>query len=223
MTDFQAERAAMIESQIRPNHVTDTRLLEALYNTPRENYVPPSLRSLAYMDGPLRVEAAHDDSPARYLLAPMVLAKLIQLAAVKKDDRVLDIGPATGYSTAILTQLAKEVIAVECDAGLSALAKDVLESQGIANAKILTQALHEGAAEYAPFDVIFVNGRLSEAPEKLLKQIAPNGRLVAVTGSNISAKAKLFVKIDEYIQSIADFDAGTPALPGFKNIDEFAF
>lgn len=223
MTNYQAERAAMIESQIRPNNVTDPRLLEALYRTPRENYVPPSLRSLAYMDGPLRVEPAHDDRPARYLLAPMVLAKLMQLAAVKEDSHVLDIGPATGYSAAILAQLAKDVVAVECDPGLSALAKDALEAQQIENVKHVTNALHEGAANDAPFDVIFINGRLNEAPEGLLKQLAPEGRLVAVIGSEISAKAQLFTKMDERIQVVADFDAGTPLLPGFEKKHEFAF
>lgn len=223
MIDFKAERAAMVESQIRPNSVTDVKLLEALYRTPRENFVPPSLRSLAYMDGPLRVEPSRDGQSARYLLAPMVLARLVQLAGVKADDRVLDVGPATGYSTAILAQLGKEIVAVERDAGLMAIAKDALEAERITGVKTVTNALAEGAPDDAPFDVVFVNGRLTEAPELLLKQLAPGGRLVALVGSEITAKATLFTQIDDTIQTVTDFDAGAPALPGFEKKVEFAF
>jgi protein-L-isoaspartate(D-aspartate) O-methyltransferase len=223
MTDYKAERAAMIESQIRPNNVTDTRLLDALYRTPREVFVPPSLRSLAYMDGPLCVEPASNGQPARHLLAPMVLAKLIQLARVRPHDRVLDIGPATGYSTAILAQLGKEVVAVESDAGLLAIAKDALESENITGVKTVMNPLSEGAPGEAHFDVIFANGRLSEAPATLLNQLLPGGRLVAVIGSDVAAVAKLFTKIDDTIQAVTQFDAGAPALPGFEKTTEFVF
>lgn len=223
MVDFRAERAAMIESQIRPNAVTNVRLLEALYRTPRESFVPPSLQSLAYMDGPLKVEPSHDGRPARYLLSPMVFAKLVQLARVGADDRVLDIGPATGYSTAILAQLGKEVIAVECDAGLLAIAKEALEKQRVTGVESFMNALEEGAPDNAPFDVIFVNGRLNEVPERLLRQLAPGGRLVAIVGGEISATAKLFTKIGDTFQAVTDFDSGAPALPGFEVKAEFCF
>lgn len=223
MTDFKAERAAMVESQIRPNGVTDVRLLEALYLTPRESFVPPSLRSLAYMDGTLRVESARDGQPARYLLDPMTFAKLVQLARVKAEDKVLDVGPATGYSTAILARLAREVIAVECDAGLLAITKDALESERITGARLVANALSDGAPEHAPFDVIFVNGRLTEAPERLLSQLAPGGRLVAIVGNDVAAKGTLYTKIDDTIQSVTDFDSGGPVLPGFEKKVEFAF
>ena len=223
MIDFKAERTTMIESQIRPNAVTDVRLLEALYRTPRESFVPPSLQPLAYMDGPLQVESSDDSRPARYLLTPMVFARLVQLARVKADDRVLDIGPATGYSTAILAQLGKEVVAVECDAGLLAVAKEALEAERITGVKTVSNALEEGAPDDAPFDVIFVNGRLSEVPERLLKQLAPGGRLVAMVGSEISAKAKLIMKIGDTFQAVIDFDGGAPALPGFEVKTEFVF
>lgn len=223
MTDFKAERAAMIESQIRPNGVTDVRLLEALYLTPRESFVPPSLRSLAYMDGPLCVEPARDGRPARHLLAPMTFAKLVQLARVNAEDKVLDVGPATGYSTAILARLANQVVAVECDAGLLAVAKDALESERIAGVRLVANSLGDGAPEHAPFDVIFVNGRLTEAPERLLGQLAPGGRLVAVAGSEVAAKGTLYTKIDNTIQTVTDFDSGGPVLPGFEKKVEFTF
>ena len=223
MSDFKAERETMINSQIRPNAVTNVALLAAMLATPREAFVPPSLRNLAYMDGNLRVEAPRDGEPARYLLAPMVFAKLTQLARVKESDRVLDVGPATGYSTAILAKLAKEVIAVERDAGLAALAKDALAAQGIENAKLIIGPLEDGAPEDAPYDVIFVNGRLGCMPDRLLAQLAAGGRLVGIKGPDMAPKARLFTKIDSSIQEIAAFDAAAPQLPGFEAKPIFTF
>ncbi|WP_088343195.1 MULTISPECIES: protein-L-isoaspartate O-methyltransferase [Rhodomicrobium] len=223
MTSFKAERDTMIESQIRPNAVTDPELLKALAETPREIFVPPSLRSLAYMDAPLRVEAARDGNPARYLLAPMVFAKLAQIARVRRTERVLDVGPATGYSTAILARLAKSVVALECDAGLAALAKDALAAQGVQNAELAIGPLNLGVPERAPYDVIFMNGRLACAPDKLLDQLAPGGRLIAVTGSETSAKARIFANVDSSVQETIEFDANADLLPGFESRKIFAF
>jgi protein-L-isoaspartate(D-aspartate) O-methyltransferase len=223
MTDFKAERENMIESQIRPNAVTSVALLKAMSEMSREAFVPPSQRSLAYMDGPLKVEAARDGQPARYLLSPMVFAKLAQLAAVKANDRVLDVGPATGYSTAILAKLAKEVVALERDAGLTAIAADALAGEKIENVKQITEPHEIGAASDAPFDVIFLNGRIECEPSALFDQLAGGGRLVAVMGSATAAKARLFTKIDSTIQETIAFDAGAPLLPGFEAKPAFSF
>ncbi len=202
MSIYKAERETMIELQIRPNAVTSVALLKAMADTPREIFVPPSQRNLAYMDEALKVESARDGHPARYLLAPMVFAKLAQLAGVKPDDRVLDVGAATGYSTAILAKLAKEVVAVDDDAGLTAIAKDAFADQGLTNAKFATGPLDEGAPGEAPFDLIFLNGRIEREPLKLFEQLAPGGRLVAVMGTNSAPKARLFTKIGNTISGV---------------------
>ena len=223
MSDFKAERETMIESQIRPNAVTSTALLKAMAETPREAYVPPSQRSLAYMDGALRVEAARDGQPARYLLSPMVFAKLAQLARIKETDRVLDVGPTTGYSCAILAKLAKEVVAVECDAGLAALTQDALAGEGIANVELVTGPLSDGAPDKGPYDVIFMNGRIEREPEELFAQLAVGGRLVVVMGSEAAPKARLFTKIDSSLQENQAFDAAAPLLPAFEVKPTFSF
>jgi protein-L-isoaspartate(D-aspartate) O-methyltransferase len=223
MTDFKAERENMIDSQIRPNAVTSVALLKAMLETPRENFVPPSMRSLAYMDGALRIEAPRDGQGARYLLAPMIFAKLAQLAAIKEKDRVLDVAAATGYSTAILAKLAKQVVALECDAGLAAIATDALSAAGLTNVKHVTGPLESGAPDDKPFDVIFVNGRLDRSPDALFAQLAKGGRLVAVMGGENSPKAHLFTQIDSSLQDRVDFDAGAPLLPGFEAKPAFAF
>ncbi len=223
MSDFKAEREIMIDLQIRPNGVTNVALLEAMLEVPREAFVPPSLRSLSYIDDHLRVEAPRKGEPARFLLAPMVFARLAQLARIKKSDRVLDVGAATGYSTAVLAKLAKEIVAVECDAGLAALATDALAAQGIENAKLVIGPLEEGAGDDAPYDVIFINGRIGRTPETLLTQLAPAGRLVVIMGPETAPKARLVTKIDSSIQDVTAFDAAAPMLPGFEAKPAFIF
>jgi protein-L-isoaspartate(D-aspartate) O-methyltransferase len=223
MIDYKTARENMIESQIRPNAVTQKELIKALHNTPRELFVPPSQRSLSYMDGALQVEAAGEGRPARFLLSPMIFAKMAQLADIRSADKVLDVGAATGYSSAILAQLAKQVIALEPDAGLAALAKDALAEQRIENVEVVSGPLADGSAAHAPFDVIFINGRLGCDPDTLFPQLAPNGRLIAIMGSEAAPKAQLFRKIGNSIQKIMGFDANAPLLPGFDAKDVFAF
>lgn len=223
MSNFKVERETMIESQLRPNGVTHVPLLKAMFETPREAFVPPTQRSLAYMEGSLRVEVAKEGRPARYLLPPMIFAKLAQLARISETDRILDIGPGTGYSTAVLARLGKEVVAVESDAGLAAIAQDTLASEGIENTSVITGALEDGAPDQAPFQVIFLNGRIEREPETLLDQLGPGGRLVTIMGSETAPKGYLFTRIDSIVNDIVAFDGGAPLLPGFERKTEFTF
>jgi protein-L-isoaspartate(D-aspartate) O-methyltransferase len=223
MSDFKLERMNMVESQIRPNAVTNPDLLKALLETPRELFVPPSLRTLAYMDGVLRVENAREHRPARYLLSPMIFAKLAQLVDIRAGDRILDIGGATGYSAAILARLGASVVALENDAGLTAVAKEALASAGIKNVSFVMGPLEAGAPESAPYNVIFLNGRVGHLPDALLAQLAEGGRLVTIMGSDTASKAKLVSKIDSRIQQRMAFDADAPILPGFELKSAFIF
>ena len=144
MIDFAAARRTMVESQLRPTKVTDRRLLAAMGELPRELFLPPSRRPLAYMDAAVEVWPAIDGALPRYLLAPVVLARLIQLASVEATDSVLDIGCATGYSTAVLSRLASAVTAVEVEPELAAAARANLAALGIGNATVVEGALPEG-------------------------------------------------------------------------------
>ena len=226
MADFEQQRLSMVESQLRPNEVTDRRLLAAMRALPREHFVPSPLRDLAYIDEGLEVFPAIDGAPARYLLAPMVLARLVQLASVEPQDSVLDIGCATGYSTAVLAGLGRQVIGQEPEPELAEAARRALRELHIANAEIVTGPLAKGHPAGAPYDVILLNGSVPEVPETLLAQLAEGGRLAAIVkGANnpSQGKACLFVKIGGEASGVPHFDAGAKMLPGFAPEPVFTF
>jgi len=227
MTEFERQRLTMVETQLRPNEVTDTRLLAAMRALPRERFVPGQLSGLAYMDGGIEVFPSIDGAPARFLLAPMVLARLIQLAAVEPDDRVLDIGCATGYSTAVLARLGRSVVGLEPEPELAEAARGALPGLGIGNAEIVAGDLGRGHPDAGPYDVIVLNGSVPEPPETLIAQLKEGGRLAAVlsTGAGLGGQGKafLFVKVGGEVSGLAHFDAGARPLPGFSAEPCFSF
>ncbi len=227
MVDFEHQRLSMVESQLRPSEVTDRRILAAMGTLPRERFVPPRMSLLAYMDESVEVFPARDGAPARYLLAPMPLARLVQLASVEPEDKVLDVGCATGYSTAVLARLARIVIGLEPEPELAEAARRTLRGLAIEKATIVEGALAEGAPKDGPYDVILLNGSVEEIPETLLAQLREGGRLAAILASGANharpGKASLFVKIDGEASGLPHFDAGARALPGFSRARAFAF
>jgi protein-L-isoaspartate(D-aspartate) O-methyltransferase len=233
MTDFEAARQTMVLTQLLPSQVTDRRLLAAFGTVPRERFVPEAKRTLAYRDGAQGVWPAIDGAPARYLLAPVVLARLIQLAAVEAGDAVLDIGCATGYSTAVLAQLARSVTGVEPEPELAAAASATFRVLGIANATIVEAALPQGAPAGARYDVILLNGSVAEVPQTLLAQLQEGGRLVAIVGDGRPGrprqpKAYRFVKVEGEVSpgevsGVPHFDANAAPLPGFAPAPCFTF
>jgi protein-L-isoaspartate(D-aspartate) O-methyltransferase len=227
MINFAAQRITMVESQIRPNEVTDPRLLAALRALPRERFVPPQLRPLAYMDEGIEVFPSIDGAPARFLLAPMVLARLIQLASVEPNDAVLDVGCATGYSAAVLARLGRSVTGLEPEPELAHAARGALLALGIGNADIAEGPLAGGCPANGPYDVILLNGSVPEPPEALTAQLAEGGRLAAVLssgpGSGSQGKAWLFVKVGGEVSGMPHFDAGAKPLPGLVSEPCFSF
>jgi protein-L-isoaspartate(D-aspartate) O-methyltransferase len=224
MTGYDARRIAMVESQIRPNEVTDTGLLAVLRTLPRERFVPEALKCVAYMDEEIEVLPAREDEVSRALLSPMVQARLIQLASVEPKDTVLDLGCATGYSTAILASLAAHVVGVEPDSGLTRTAKTNLSALGLANVEIVSSSLTEPPA--GSYDVIVVEGSVPEVPEGLLARLKEGGRLVAIRTREPNmrqGKAYLFVRVDGEARGVAQFDAGASPLPGFAPAPAFTF
>ena len=215
--DFSIARHNMVESQIRPNGITDGALITALSQVERERFVPESNRSFAYVGENMSLD---ND---RFMLDPMSFGKLAQLAQIKPDDLVLDIGPATGYSTAVIAQLAESVVGVEEDNELCEIAGQTLIDMGITNAAIICGEHCKGLKSEAPFDVIIINGRLSRIPDELVEQLAEGGRLVGIVGKKYDSHAVLLKKIDGKISHRTGFDSSAPLLcktqqskPGFS-------
>jgi protein-L-isoaspartate(D-aspartate) O-methyltransferase len=225
MINSALRRDTMVDTQLRPNEVTDGRLLEAMRSVPRELFVPAALRGLAYMDESIEVFPSIDGALARYLLAPMVLARLIQLAAVEPEDNVLDVGCATGYSTAVLASLARNVTGLEPEPELAKAARRILRELGVDNAEVVKGALNEGHKKRGPYDVILLNGSVPERPEALLDHLKEGGRLACIIAVNnaVQGKAYLFVTVGDEASGAPHFDAGTRPLPGFARAPRFAF
>ncbi len=221
--NFKAARLAMVESQIRPNGVRDPRLLNAFATVPRERFVPEDQKALAYMDEAVLGAPASQGSPARYLLSPMVLARMLQFANPQPAGRALDAGGVTGYSAAILAQLCAKVHALESSESLGESMKQCLTSAGIDTVSVHTGPLNAGLAAEQPFDLILVNGCVTKEPKELLDQLAEGGRLVAIIGKGWLGHAYLFAKNSGAISGRAVFDAGAEILPGFEDKPQFVF
>lgn len=218
MTDFAAMRRNMVENQIRTNRVTDPRVIEAMETVPRELFVPKAMRAIAYIDEDIQV------APGRYLLEPMVMARLLQAAEIGADDVVLDIGCATGYGPALLARLAASVVGLESDAALADKASALLAELGVDNAAVVTGPLEEGYPKQAPYDVILIEGAVDEVPRAIADQLAEGGRLATVVRTSAPmGRATVFLRLHGAISRRPVFDAAVPLLPGFRKEPEFVF
>ena len=223
MIDFQQLRRGMVDGQVRTNDVTEPRLIAAMLELPRERFVPDERISLAYLDDDLVVREAAGAKPARYLLEPMVLAKLVQALELTSECRVLDVGTATGYSAAVLSHLAGEVVALEEDDALAAKARKILAELRITNVTVVPGTLNAGWPVRAPYDVILLNGSVEIVPDAMLEQLKEGGRLGAVVRTGNLSRAILYVKSGGVISKRPLFTAAAPALPGFEAPKGFVF
>jgi protein-L-isoaspartate(D-aspartate) O-methyltransferase len=177
MPDFAAEREKMVERQIAARGISDPRILEAFRSVPREEFVPEALRDLAYEDGPLPIEADQTISQ------PYIVALMIEAAGVAPGDRVLEIGAGSGYAAAVTAQIALEVISIERQPELAALARARMERLGYDNVSIVEGDGTKGLPQKAPFDAILIAASGPEIPDDLLLQLTkPGGVLVMPVG-----------------------------------------
>jgi protein-L-isoaspartate(D-aspartate) O-methyltransferase len=221
MVAFAAARRMMVDGQIRTNDVTDLRVLDVFGEIPRERFVPPDKVELAYLDRDLPV-GGRPNRP-RHLLKPMVLARLIQALEITPTDRVLDVGCATGYSTAVLSRLAGSVVAVEEDPALAASAEQTLRDVGFENVLVRAATLTGGAPVDGPYDAILVNGAVEVAPDPLCKQLKNGGRLACVLRRGAVARAMLYRSAGGDVSGWPLFDASAPLLPDFVQPPAFVF
>lgn len=167
----------MVAEQLAARGIDDERVLAAMGEVPREIFVREADRDRAYIDAALGIECEQTISQ------PWIIAAIIQGLELGGDERVLEIGTGSGYSTAILARLARKVISIERFAELGDTARERLASLGIENAEVRVADGSLGAPAAAPFDAIAVHAAMPSTPETLLAQLAPGGRLVAPVAS----------------------------------------
>ena len=209
----------MVECQLRPNKVTNWRLIDAMDDVPRERFVPKQLAGVAYIDEDLMV------APGRYLMEPRVLARLLQAATITEQDVALDVGCGTGYSSAVLGRLAGTVVGLEPDDALAAQASQTLSAVGADNVIVVTGSVAEGYSRQGPYDVILLNGSIPFMPSSLIDQLAEGGRIIAVVrgAGEVVGRATLWVRIRGEISHRVLFDAAVPPLPGIETKPAFEF
>ena len=220
LPDFSAARNNMVDGQVRPNKVTDPRILDAMRTLPRERFIPPGLAAMAYID---------EDVPLgrdRALMEPMIIARLVQLARGRPGERALVIAAGSGYGSALLDACGCAVTALEDDEALLAIAASVLPSVAPA-IRLVQGTLTAGLPQEAPWDIIMIEGAVAAIPASLAGHLAPGGRLVTVLSDGSTGHAVLAelagpsgspqLKVREV------FDCSTPMLPSFCPAPQFVF
>lgn len=217
--DLAIARQNMVEGQIRPNRVNDPRLLDAMESLPRELFVAADAQPFAYSDAEVNVSAG------RSLVSPMILAKMIEALDIKPTDNVLDVAPATGYSTALMANLCRFVVGLEADAGLVTQAATICQNLKIANLQFVHGPISMGAKQQAPYDAILVSGAMAEVPKTLFHQLTEGGRLIAVVGGKPGlavGQVTLFTKFHGVVSDRALFEAAASYVPGFAPHEDFS-
>ena len=215
--DFDTARRNMVDSQIRPNNVTEERLIGAMASLPREAFVASEYQGVAYIDDAVPL------GNGRHMMAPMVMARLIEAASPAPQDLALVIGCATGYEAAVLSHLVGAVVAVESDAGMVQQAAQTLTGLEIDTVAVVEGGLDKGYPDQAPYDVIFFNGAVADIPDGISRQLAEGGRLIAVVSGDGPGKARRITNHRGGLSSQDIFDANTPLLPGFEREQTFVF
>jgi protein-L-isoaspartate(D-aspartate) O-methyltransferase len=221
MSAFAIARQKMVDGQVRTSDVTDHRVLDAMLTVPREEFVPADRQGMTYLDLDLDVAAA--GGPQRYLVKPMLTAKLLQAAEIKPTDEMLVVGCATGYAAALAAKLAAKVTATESDPAVQGRAKELASKLGLANVTVRMAAPALGDPADGRFDVILLNGATEIPLGGLCRQLKEGGRLVGVFATTKPARALIITHTHDDFGSRVLFDSSAPVLPGLERVPEFIF
>ena len=187
--NLEQARTNMVEQQIRPWEVLDQDVLDLLYAVPREEFVPPSCRNLAFSDMEIPI------GEGERMWAPKIEARVLQALAVKRSDRVLEIGTGSGYLTALLAHRAAQVYSVEIRPALAAFGKANIARHGLNNVALATgdgaRGVPPGLPFRGPYDIIVLTGSVPMLPSALLESLSPGGRIFAVVGEAPVMTAKI--------------------------------
>ncbi len=209
VTDFTARRTMMVDTQVRPSDVTKFPIIDAMLSVPREVYVPAAMREAAYVGENLELSAD------RVVLEPRTLGKMLDGLMIEKSHVALDIGCGLGYSTAVLAQMCDFVVAVEDDESRAAVAQEALSEQGVDNAAVMTGPLAEGSVKSGPYDIIMIQGAVSDVTDTVLDQLREGGRIACIFAEGALGVVRIGHKIDGTVNWRFAFNAGAPVLAGF--------
>jgi len=219
--DTAEARRRMVDGQLRPNRVTDPRILSAMLAIPREAFLPPGLAARAYTD---------EDVPlpgGRALMEPMVIARLLQLLALRDGDRLLVVCAGTGYAAAVAAACGARVVALEEDAPLLAIARRAVPAAaGPGSVTLGGGPVAAGHAAGAPYDAILIEGEVPDVPAAIADQLAEGGRLVTVLAAAArgqSSRAVLGRRVGGSFSVTDAFDCATLPLPAFRRPPAFVF
>ncbi len=218
-TDFAQARDNMVDGQVRPNRVTDPRVIQAMRRLPRERFVPPGAAALAYSD---------EDVPlggGRYLIEPMVIARLVQALRLRAGERVLVAAAGTGYGAALVAACGAQATALEEDEALLAVAQSLL-AELAPSVRVVIGPIGEGLAQGEPWDAILLDGAVRAIPPALCQQVGAGGRLATVItppqGSGYAVLAEPSLRPGE-LRAQPLFDCATPPLPSLLPGPAFQF
>lgn len=215
---IDAARAHMIEQQIRPQSVTDHKVLKVLSQVPREDFVPDEYHSLAFAETQIPLDHG------QVMLSPSVEAKLLQALELNGSEKVLEIGTGSGYFTALLAKSAKQVVSADVHESFISDASDKLKAHHIHNVTLIQSDAANGLSEHAPYDAIIATGSFIELPENLKQQVNVGGRIVAVIGEEPAMSAMCFVKKSKSEwETHSLFETVAPKLDGIDTPNAFEF
>lgn len=216
--DFEQARFNMVEQQIRTWEVLDQQVLDLMSALPREDFVPPPLRDLAFAD--LQIPLGHGAA----MMQPKLEARILQALEIAPGDRVLEIGTGSGYLTALLARLAKHVYSVEIVPELSESAARKLAAHDIDNVTLEVGDAAQGRPEHAPYDVIVLTGSTGVLPTVIQDMLAPGGRLFAIVGTAPAMVARLVTRVTGNAFRSADlFETCVPPLRNSLQPERFVF
>ncbi len=217
MTDFDRQRIAMVDSQIRPSDVTKYPIISAMLEIPLEEFVPDASRQIAYAGMDIHL------SDRRVVLDRRVLAKMLNELNIRPDEFVLDIGCGMGYSSAIIARMAEGVVALEEDAGMAETAESNFARLSVDNAVSQVGPLAEGAPRHGPYDVITVQGGVEFIPDKIISQLKEGGKIGSIFCKRQPGECRVGIRRGSVIAWRMVFNAEAPILPGYEQKKEFVF
>jgi protein-L-isoaspartate(D-aspartate) O-methyltransferase len=222
MLDYAQARRTMVDCQLRTFDVVDLTVLSVMDQVPRERFVSPGHESFAYSDQAILVSGEVATAEPRYMLSPMVFARLVQALDIEEGEKALDLACGLGYSSLVLSRLGARVFGLESSPELAAAAQGRFAGLG-GDAVFRSGPLDRGSPEDAPFDAILINGSIEERPDALLSQLAEGGRLACVQASDDASQAMLYVRARDNYGRRPLFDAQAPGLSAFRRPPAFVF